>query len=66
MTPPAQGVTLGLRGGSDFGRAKQKELTAAAQRLFWNDGGYIIPYFIQTIDASSTQVHGICRTCFRS
>ena len=27
--------------------------------MLWNDGGYIIPYFIQTIDASTSHVHGI-------
>jgi peptide/nickel transport system substrate-binding protein len=45
---------------------KQKELTAAAQKLLWADGGYIIPYFIQTIDASSKRVHGITPSVFPS
>jgi peptide/nickel transport system substrate-binding protein len=40
-------------------KAKQKELTAKAQQLQWDDGGYIIPYFQQTIDASTTHVNGI-------
>jgi peptide/nickel transport system substrate-binding protein len=39
--------------------AKQKRLTAEAQRLLWSDGGYIIPYFLQTIDAATVRVRGI-------
>jgi peptide/nickel transport system substrate-binding protein len=39
--------------------AKQREYTAEAQQLQWDDGGYIIPYFSQTIDASTSKVHGI-------
>jgi peptide/nickel transport system substrate-binding protein len=40
-------------------KAKQKRYTAEAQRLQWEDGGYIIPYFVQTLDASTNRVHGI-------
>lgn len=39
--------------------AKQKRLTSAAQELLWEDGGYIIPYFLQTLDAASPRVQGI-------
>ncbi len=39
--------------------AKQRQLTADAQQLMWDDGGYIIPYFIQTIDATTSHVHGV-------
>ena len=44
--------------------AKQKEWTAEAQQLLWKDGGYIIPYFIETIDASTSHVHGITPSVF--
>ncbi|HEY1366829.1 MAG TPA: ABC transporter substrate-binding protein [Gaiellaceae bacterium] len=40
-------------------KAKQKALTAEAQQLQWDDGGYIIPYFAQTLDAATTRVQGI-------
>jgi peptide/nickel transport system substrate-binding protein len=39
--------------------AKQKEYTAEAQQLQWQDGGYIIPYFVQTLDAATSRVQGI-------
>ena len=38
---------------------KRQELALAAQKLHWNDGGYIIPYFKQTIDGASKKVQGI-------
>jgi peptide/nickel transport system substrate-binding protein len=38
---------------------KRKELAFAAQKLHWDDGGYIIPYFKQTIDGANTKVQGI-------
>ena len=39
---------------------KQREALAfSAQQLHWNDGGYIIPYFKQTIDGASKKVQGI-------
>jgi peptide/nickel transport system substrate-binding protein len=40
-------------------RAKQRRLTEHAQELLWEDGGYIIPYFLQTIDAAAPRVQGI-------
>ena len=39
--------------------ARRKALAAAAQRLHWDDGGYIIPYFKQTIDGASKKVRGL-------
>ena len=45
-------------------KKKQQELTGEAQRLLWDDGGYIIPYFIQTIDAASKHVQGITPAVF--
>jgi ABC-type transport system substrate-binding protein len=38
---------------------KRKALAVAAQQLHWDDGGYIIPYFKQTIDGASKKVQGI-------
>ena len=38
---------------------KRKELAFAAQKLHWEDGGYIIPYFKQTIDGANKKVQGI-------
>ena len=46
--------------GSGNGRPeKRQELAFAAQKLHWDDGGYIIPYFKQTIDGANKKVHGI-------
>lgn len=39
--------------------AKQKRYTSAAQEILWNDGGYIIPYFVQTTDAIAKNVRGV-------
>ena len=39
--------------------ARRKSLAFAAQKLQWDDGGYIIPYFKQTIDGASKKVQGI-------
>ena len=38
---------------------KRQQLAFAAQKLHWDDGGYIIPYFKQTIDGASKKVQGI-------
>ena len=38
---------------------RRTNLTFAAQKLLWDDGGYIIPYFKQTIDGASKKVQGI-------
>jgi peptide/nickel transport system substrate-binding protein len=40
-------------------KAKQTEYALEAQQLHWDNGGYIIPYFKRTIDASNKKVHGI-------
>ena len=39
--------------------ARQKQYAGDAQRLLWDDGGYLIPYFNQPVDASTTKVQGI-------
>ena len=38
--------------------AKRKALAAQAQRLHWEDGGYIIPYFKKKLDAVLPNVKG--------
>ena len=38
---------------------RRKNLAFAAQKLLWEDGGYIIPYFKQTVDGASKRVQGI-------
>jgi peptide/nickel transport system substrate-binding protein len=37
---------------------RQRALVQEAQRLHWEDGGYIIPYFKQTLDAATKRVRG--------
>ena len=39
--------------------ARRTELAHEAQRLLWEDGGYIIPFFKQTIDARTSKVQGL-------
>lgn len=39
--------------------ARRRALAYEAQRLHWENGGYIIPYFKQTIDAANKKVQGI-------
>ena len=39
--------------------ARRTELAHEAQRLLWEDGGYIIPFFKQTIDARTGKVQGM-------
>jgi peptide/nickel transport system substrate-binding protein len=39
--------------------AKQKQYALEAQRLLWDDGGYIIPFFGQPVDAATSKVQGI-------
>lgn len=38
---------------------QQRALVNEAQKLHWLDGGYIIPYFKQTLDAAQPRVRGI-------
>jgi len=38
---------------------KRKELYVEAQKLLWNEGGYIIWGFANLIDAYSAKVHGL-------
>jgi len=38
---------------------KRKSLAVAAQQLHWDDGGYIIPYFKQTLDGANKRVQGL-------
>lgn len=37
----------------------RRDIVYEMQRIDWQDGGYIIPYFLPLIDASATNVHGI-------
>jgi peptide/nickel transport system substrate-binding protein len=50
---------LVYRAAATSNKARQKQYTLDAQRLHWEDGGYIIPYFIRPIDASTSRVNGI-------
>lgn len=38
---------------------RRKALAVAAQQLQWDDGGYIIPYFKQTLDGATSRVQGV-------
>jgi peptide/nickel transport system substrate-binding protein len=38
---------------------KRKEIVAEMQTIDYNQGGYIIPYFVPVIDGFTTSVHGI-------
>jgi peptide/nickel transport system substrate-binding protein len=55
----AQASRLVYKAAATSDLAKQKRLTHLAQELHWEDGGYIIPYFLQTLDAASPRVQGI-------
>ncbi len=39
--------------------ALKKELVFEAQKKVWEDGGYVIPFFQQTMDARSSKVQGL-------
>jgi peptide/nickel transport system substrate-binding protein len=39
--------------------AKQREIAYEMQVIYWNEGGYIIPYFTPFIDAHSPKLHGV-------
>ena len=39
-------------------RRSARSIAFAAQKLHWDDGGYIIPYFKQTIDGAPPKVQG--------
>jgi peptide/nickel transport system substrate-binding protein len=39
--------------------AKRAEIVHEMQKIDWDDGGYIIPFFPPTIDAYSSKVHGL-------
>ena len=41
------------------GPGEAQDACGRSQQLQWDDGGYIIPYFKQTIDGASKKVHGI-------
>ena len=38
---------------------KQREIAYEMQVIYWNEGGYIIPYFTPFIDAHSPRLHGV-------
>jgi peptide/nickel transport system substrate-binding protein len=47
--------------------AKQRhELWVAAQRMLWNEGGYLIWGFLNYVDATSAKVHGLVPSAMRS
>ena len=54
-----EGLPARLKAAATGDAARRKELAFAAQRLLWEDGGYIIPYFKQTVDGASKRVQGI-------
>ena len=39
--------------------AKQRQIAYEMQVIYWNEGGYIIPYFTPFIDAHSPKLHGV-------
>jgi peptide/nickel transport system substrate-binding protein len=45
---------------------KRRELAHEAQRIEWDDGGYVIPYFVGKIDGLAKNVHGIIPHIFTS
>jgi peptide/nickel transport system substrate-binding protein len=45
---------------------KRKDLAFEAQRLLWEDGGYVIPYFRQSVDAVTKRVQGVAPHVFPS
>ena len=38
---------------------KQRQIAYEMQVIYWNEGGYIIPFFTPFIDAHSPQLHGV-------
>lgn len=39
--------------------AKQRTIAHEMQEIYWNEGGYLIPYFTPFIDAHSPKLHGV-------
>jgi len=39
--------------------AKQRQIAYEMQVIYWNEGGYIIPFFTPFIDAHSPKLHGV-------
>jgi peptide/nickel transport system substrate-binding protein len=59
-----QATKLVYKAAATYDPAKRKDVAFAAQKILWDQGGYIVAFFKEPIDGLSPKVHGMKQYAF--